>query len=257
MSYPYTPATYTSGTVQPVYLTAPPVGFVPVALPTNAGRYAAPPKQKSSFTAGLKGAWDKLATKAQTTWNESTDDRFRKYFAFPYSEQLFGEFWGEIWTGGRLSPCSAYLSSNWLCVEAKVKDPVTRNKTPLKAQIPLGNIIRVQRAVTLPSMSGGVPVIQAVSDPTVRADSVQIFTRDGMIHQFTHLFNFEKFLATLEYLWHGATANASQAGGYQSQSTAFPNTVPLHQPAGVPIVVTKEYQPVQAQPVTQAGVAFR
>jgi hypothetical protein len=256
MSYSYTPATYTAGTIQPVYLTAPPVGFVPVALPTSAGRVA-PPKQKGSFTAGLKGAWDKFSTKAQATWNESTDDRFRKYFAFPYSEQLFGEFWGEIWTGGHLSPCSAYLSTNWLCVEAKVKDPITRNKLPLKAQIPLNSIIRVQRAVTLPSMSGGAPVIQAVSDPAVRADSVQIFTRDGLMHQFTHFYNFEKFLATLEYLWHAATSTATQAGGaYQSQSTALPNTVPLHQPLHQP-TITKEYEPVQTQPTTQAGVAFR
>jgi len=249
----YTPATYASGTVQPTYLATPPTAYVPQPLPQSTSTIVRPPKQKKGFTAGLRDAWDKVTAKAENSWNESTDDRFRKYFGFPYTEALYGEFWGEVWSGGNFFPCSVYLSSNWVCIESKIKDPVTRTKTPLKAQFMLRDIIRIQRAVSLPSMRGGVPVIQPVSDPTVRSDSIQIFTRDGMMHQFGRFFNYDKFVATLEYLWHASNNTSTQAGGYQSLSAGLPNTVPLHQP-----VLQKEYQPAQTtQPTTQAGVAFR
>jgi hypothetical protein len=224
-------------------LSAPPAGFVPQPLPTSGTAVVRPVKQKKGLTAGLKNAWDKATAKAQTAWNSQTDDRFRKYFGFPYTEQLFGEFWGEIWSGGQMAPCSVYLSSNWICIEAKTKDPVTRTKMALKTQISIRDIIRIQRACSLPSMSGGSSIIQPVTDPSVKTDSLQVFTRDGMLHQFGRFFNYEKFVATLEYLWHTATqSQGTQAGGYQPViSTAAPNTVPLHQPT-----LVKQYQPAQA-----------
>lgn len=211
--------------------------------------------------ASIKGTWDKLTDKAQrcmyhnlrsattnscSAWNESTDERFRRYFGFPFSELLFGEFWGEVWSNNQLVACSVYLSTNWLCVLAKVKDPVSRQKIPLRTQIALRDIVRIQRAITLPSMRGGPPVIQAITDPTVRADSLQIFTRDGLVssnfcflsacinlffqlHQFTRFYNYEKFIATLEHLWHQATIT-QQPAAQHSISTATPNTVPLAYP---------------------------
>jgi len=250
----YTPATYAAGTVQPVMLTAPPTTPVPQPLPTSQN-YARPPKQKKGFMASIKGTWEKFTDKAQRNWNESTDERFRRYFGFPFSELLFGEFWGEVWTGNQLVSCSVYLSTNWLCVLAKVKDPITHNKVPLRAQIALRDIIRIQRAITLPSMRGGPPIIQAITDPSVRADSLQVFTRDGLLHQFTRFYNYEKLLATLEHLWHQATI-AQQPAAQPSISTAAPNTVPLAQYPQPP-VLQKQFVPATEahlqQPMTQAG----
>jgi len=250
---PYTPATYASGTVQPVVLTAPPLTPAPQPLPTSQN-YVRPNKQKG-FMASIKGTWDKLTDQAQRAWNESTDDRFRRYFGFPFSELLYGEFWGEIWTGGQLVPCSVYLSSNWLCVLAKMKDPVTRDKIPIRAQIALRDIIRIQRAVTLPAMRAGPPIIQAVTDPAVRADSAQIFTRDGLLHQFTRFYNYENFLATLEHLWHAATL-PSQPLNQPSISTAAPNVVPLAQYSQPPML-QKQAQPATEVHLTEQGTYQR
>jgi len=255
----YTPATYTAGTVQPAVLTTPPLSAAPQPLPTSQN-YVRPAKQKQGFMAQIKGTWDKLTDKAQRSWNESTDERFRRYFGFPFNELLFGEFWGEVWTGNQLVSCSVYLSSNWLCMLAKVKDPVTHNKIPLRAQIALRDIIRIQRAITLPSMRGSAPIIQAITDPSVRADSLQVFTRDGLLHQFAYFYNYEKFLATLEHLWHQVTY-AQQPAVQPSISTATPNTVPLaqyHQPpmqASQPMM-QKQFPATEAhiqQPMMQAG----
>jgi len=245
----YTPATYTSGSVQPTTVTAPPLTPAPQPLPTSQN-YVRPQKQKSGFMNSIKGTWEKFTEKAQRSWNESTDERFRRYFGFPFTELLFGEFWGELWTNNQLVNCSVYLSSNWLCVLAKVRDPAnSHNKFPLRVQIALRDIIRIQRAVTLPSMRGGAPIIQAITDPSVRADSLQVFTRDGMLHQFTKFYNYERMLATLEHLWHQATYSA-QPGYQPSISTAAPNTTPLAYPQ--PPVQTQQPALLQKLPATEA-----
>jgi len=269
----YTPQTYVSGTVQPVVVSALPVGPPPQPLPSSAG-YVAPPNKKG-FTSSIRTAWDKLTSKAEIAWNEQTDERFRKYFGFPYSEQLYGEFWGEVWTGGQLTPCSVFISANWLCISAKVRDAYTHAKLPMKAQILLSDIIRVQPAIALPASRGGAPVIQALNDPSIRPDSLQVFTRNGMAHQFANFFNFDKFVSTLEYLWHSSTLSIQSsdqpylqpAPGTLNQPTPLMMSQPLSQPAPVmmtqptlqppPVIMTKEYQPAQVQPPTQAGAAYR
>jgi len=259
----YVPQTYTTGTIAPTTIITP-TGPVPQALPSSAGMNIAP-KQKKSFSASLKNAWESLTAKAERTWNEQTDLRFRKYFGLPYTELLYGEFWGEVYTGGHLQACSVYLSTNWLCIESKMKDPVTRAKLQLKAQFMLRDILRIQRAVALPSLRGGPPIIQAVNDPSAAADSVIIYTRDGQIHQFARFYNYAKFVATLEYMWQLSASANNQTGvqtstsqvqasapTYLAQASVQPNIIPLHTPS-----LTKEYIPAQTIPVNQSGTPYR
>jgi len=252
----YVPATYTTGTIEAAPITAP-TGPAPQPLPSSAGLVVLPKQKKTSFTDRLQNAWGSLTAKAERVWNEQTDARFRRYFGFPHQEQLFGEFWGELFTGGNIQPCSIYLSTHYVSVESKLKDRYTKVKVQVKAQFELKDIIRIQRAIALPSMRAGPPVIQPVTDPTVVTDSVLIYTRDGLVHQFARLFNYEKFVATLEYLWRSAClANQpQQAGGPHvpaSISTVPPNTTPLHTPS-----LTKEYVPAYTTPVNQAGTPYR
>jgi len=244
----YVPQTY-NVPIQPVAIPVP-VGPAPQPLPSSAG-YVVPPKQQTGITASMRSAWDKLTSKAERAWNEETDARFRRYFSFPYTELLYGEFWGEVFTGGNFTPCSVYLSSNWLCIQSKVKDAF-HNKLPMLAKFSLRDIVRIQPAIALPSMRGGPPVIQPVVDLSVRPDSVQIFTRDGMVHQFARFYNYEKFVATLNYLWHASTTSyQQQAGGQPSPIYSAPLTQP------VPVTMGKEYQPTYAPPVSQTGAPYR
>jgi len=224
----YAPASFATENMQ-VDRPINPSGYVPQPLPISEGYYR-PPKQ-GSFTSSVRNAWDKLTVKAERSWNESTDDRFRRYFGFPFTELLYGEFWGEVWSGGQLRSCSIYLSTNWLCMVAKVKDPNTFNKIPIKAQFLLSDIIRVQRAITLaPADPRAGPIIKPVDDPNIRPSSVIICTSDGKMHQFANFFNYEKFMATLEYLWHSASQRQQQAGGYRPTSYS-PATAPSTAPS--------------------------
>jgi len=231
----YTPTTYVVETVPRPLLSAP-VGPPPAPLPSSQN-YVRPVKQKQSFGAKLGAAWDKLTVKAERSWNEQADERFRRYFGFPYTEELYGEFWGEVWTGGQIVPCSVYLSSNFVCIEAKIRDPATRTKLPLKFHFSLSDIVNVQRAIALPASHGGTPVIQPVTDPSVRADSLQVFTRDGRLHQFAAFYNYDKFVSTLDYLWR-LHSTSSQAGG-QPQQYPGQQPAPLNQTAGYAPQTTK------------------
>jgi len=206
----YVPQTSTTTTTYHSEYIAP-AGPAPLALPASHG-YQRQPKQKRGFGQKLGDAFSKLQTKAQQSWNEATDDRFRRYFNFPFSEQLFGEFWGEVWTNTQLIACSFYISNNYICLLYKRKDPVSHDKVHVKAVIPLCDISCIQRAICLPPASGSVPVIQACNDPTVRPDSVQLYTLDGKMHQFTKIHNYENFYNTLDYLWKSARMNARQGG---------------------------------------------
>lgn len=198
MAHTYVPQTHTVTTYSEQYVL--PTGAAPQPLPTSHG-YVRPAKQRKGLGAGIKDAWNKLTNKAQRSWNEATDERFRRYFGFPFTEQLYGEFWGEVWSGGQLFPCSVYVSNNYLCLLYKKKDHVTHDKIHIKHTIPLREIISYQRACILPAVTGGTPVISAVTDPSVKSDSLQIYTSDGKMHQFCRFYNYDKFMYTLEWNW--------------------------------------------------------
>lgn len=185
-----------------------PTGSAPQPLPTSR-TYVRPVKQHKGIGAGIKDAFHRASGKAQrsmffllfsfsfllsfffhiliiiTAWNEATDERFRRYFSFPYDEQLFGEWWGDVWSGGELIPCSVYVSNNYLCILYKRKNPTTKDKVHIRATIALRDITFLQRACCLPAATGHTPVIQPINDPSIKADSIIVYTNDGKV--FTSL----------------------------------------------------------------------
>eukprot|EP01111_Echinosteliopsis_oligospora_P007296 TRINITY_DN220_c0_g1_i1.p1 TRINITY_DN220_c0_g1~~TRINITY_DN220_c0_g1_i1.p1 ORF type:complete len:251 (-),score=84.91 TRINITY_DN220_c0_g1_i1:218-970(-) len=212
--------------------------FVPQALPSSNG-YARTtvtttrrsPAEKKSFKQSLVGAYNKIYTKAERTWNEAVDDRFRRYFGFDFTEQLYGEFWGELWSANTLITASAYLSTHYICILAKIKDPQSRQKFPLKVVIPLRDITQIHRAIAVASTAGsGFPVIQAVTDPAVRADSVQLITRENQMHQFIRVTKYDEFLRTLNFLLNNSrSAIPPVAAGSGTYVSAVPQ--PVYAPA--------------------------
>jgi len=222
----YTPQTHTTVTYVQEYNV--PAGPAPMPLPTSS-TYVRPPKQRKGISGRIGDAFSRVSQRAQNSWNEATDERFRRYFGFPFTEQLYGEFWGEVWTGGQLHSCSVYVSSNYCCLLYKHKDTSTRDKTHIKAVIPLRDITYLQRAVCLPTVSGGTPVIQPITDPSVRPDSLQIFTSDGKMHQFCKFYNYDRFIYTLDYLWRQCKVHSMQG---------MPNTAP-----GPNLAKTEPYMP--------------
>lgn len=223
MQQTVTTTTYTTG--QSGYTTSNSSYGAPVPLPVSTGTYVRPQKQKQGLGATLMGAVNKLGARAQRAWDVQTDDRFRRYFGFPPQELLYGEFWGQIWNNGNLIPASVYLSSSHLSFLAKNKDRVTRNEQPIKVIIALRDIASVQRAHTLPTHHGP-SVIQPVFDPNVQADSLQLHTTDGMMHQLAGFFNFEKFFQMFNYLWRlsgsgNGPASVNASGGYGAQATTY------------------------------------
>eukprot|EP00026_Physarum_polycephalum_P014035 Phypoly_transcript_14502.p1 GENE.Phypoly_transcript_14502~~Phypoly_transcript_14502.p1 ORF type:complete len:265 (+),score=39.67 Phypoly_transcript_14502:110-904(+) len=202
----------TSSSVYNESLTAP-SGLAPRPLPTS-HNYVRPVKQHKGLSATLKDAASRFTSKAQRSWNEATDERFRRYFGFSFTEQLFGEWWGDVWTGGQLIPACCYISTNYLCILYKKKDAVTKDKVHIKATIALRDITYLQRAVCLPAAAGGTPIIQPINDPSVKSDSIIVYTCDGKMHQFCRFFNYDTFVHTLDWNWR--TIKSGQT----------PNTVP-------------------------------
>jgi hypothetical protein len=74
-----------------------------------------------------------------------------------------------------------------LCILYKKKDAVTKDKVHVKATmhvkatIALRDITYLQKAVCLPASAGGTPIIQAINDPSVKPDSIIVYTCDGMV----------------------------------------------------------------------------
>lgn len=184
-----------------------PLGAQPRPLPTSTN-YVRPVKQHHG---GLKNkvmdAVSRATGKAQRSWNEATDERFRRYFGFSFEERLFGEWWSDLWSGGQIYGCSCYVSTSYLCLLFKKKDG--KEKSIVKATIALRDVTHIQRARSLPSTSGSVPVIQAINDPTVMCNAVIIYTCDGKMHQLCGFFNYDTFMHTLEWNWRTIKSNGT------------------------------------------------
>lgn len=177
-----------------------PTGLAPRPLPTSRN-YVRPVKQRGGLGAKLKDAASRATGRAQRTWNEATDERFRRYFNFDFTEQLYGEWWGEVWSAGQLIPCSCYISTSYLCILYKKKDAVTRDKVHIKATIALRDVTYLQKAVCLPANPGACPVIQPMNDPSVKTDSIIVYTSDGKMHQLCRFFNYDTFMHALDWNW--------------------------------------------------------
>jgi hypothetical protein len=242
----YSPATYTSTTIittaTPTEL---PPGPAPQPLPSSQ-YYTKPVKAHKGWKATLTDTWHKLTHKAERAWTEATDERFRRHFGFPFTEVLYGEFYAEVWTANRLLPCSVFISQNHLCILAKFKEPASRETAYLKHVIPLRDVVSIQKAISLPSIAGGAPVVQAVIDPNVRPDSVQVFTRDFKLHQFCHLYDYDKFYQTLDYAFHQALVTP-----YTPEMTTTTTTSPTMTSSTLPSVTpAPTTTPAQVTPIT-------
>jgi hypothetical protein len=154
----------------------------------------------------------KATEEVNKAWTEATDQRFRKAFQLPPDERLYGEYWAQCLSGtSKTHSCSCYVSSNYFSFVVDLPGDKA------KVMIPLKDIVNIQRAVTI-SSTGPTPVIQTAADPYVRADAIQIYTRDLKLHQFFSFLHYDKAYHSLMHAWKSAQGQPQPHTSGQTQS---------------------------------------
>jgi len=143
-------------------------------------------------------------------WFDATNQRFRKAFAVPPGEVLYGEFWAQCVNATQINSCTCYVSSSYFSFIVNVSGQKAQVMLPMK------DIVNIQRAISLRTSTGAY-AIQAATDPNFKTDALQIYTSDMKLHQFISFMQYEKAYNALMYAWNASRQAQQQPQTYPGQ----------------------------------------
>jgi len=144
------------------------------------------------------------------------NDTSSRWGLYQIAEPLFGEFRARIING--LSAASGYLfvSQGHLCFSS-FTDKTNR---AMKLIVPFQNIARIGLAHRLRNVPGTAVNLTPLTSMSMTADAIQVFTRDGVTHQFFGLKKkTEALFNLLNHTWGLATGVIPINPSNQSRTT--------------------------------------
>eukprot|EP01091_Cochliopodium_minus_P008293 TRINITY_DN1853_c0_g1_i4.p1 TRINITY_DN1853_c0_g1~~TRINITY_DN1853_c0_g1_i4.p1 ORF type:complete len:318 (-),score=63.08 TRINITY_DN1853_c0_g1_i4:25-978(-) len=149
--------------------------------------------------------------------NENALKRFREYFKYDDTEQLWGEYSCHVIHKKGTFPAYVFVSTNHLSI---VCDDNLVNKK--KVQIDIKTIVSIQFAITY-SKKGDAPLLQLTGEKE-KADGIQVYTSDCKIHLFNKIVQSKtEFANILDKCW---KASYMIQGKYTRQKPGYPPQTP-------------------------------
>jgi len=167
---------------------------------------------------GFLGKVENLKLRAGEHMGIGTDSATR-WSLYQFNEPLFGEFRAKLVNGTHgFSKGFLFVSAGHLCFSSFTD---AQNRA-VKVAIPLRNIVKIGLAQRLRNVAGSGVVLTPLSSLSMKANALQVFTKDGVLHQF---FGFrkktEQMFNTLSHVWKASSVNGT--GFETSEATASVN----------------------------------